>query len=189
MTGREVACDGGRIRRQRHRPSYRRIHFGATPMTTDLTPLIARLEKCTGADREIDLAIALLCGFSLWKSKHGYWNVSWPDDWTFSEKRNVTVPGRAPDEVFDPTTGERLPPEEPPTGWADDIGCPEFTASLDAALSFAERVLPGQRLRLLLNAIIELNNSRHPVGNDLISALARFLLLAVLRALQVKGGG
>ncbi len=111
---------------------------------TNLRELEKRLEEATGPDRELDLEIAKkLFGFSLWKSKHGYWNITWPDSWPYRDAHaSITVSGRDPSLVYDPTTGEKLPPEKEPTDWADMIDCPHYTASLDAAVALVERCLP-----------------------------------------------
>jgi hypothetical protein len=106
-------------------------------------PLITSIEQAGEGSRELDWQLVkALFGFSMWKSKHGYWNLDWPAEWPFSERPlHCSIPGRSPDDVYDSETGKKLPPVAVPTDWLDTIECPEFTTSLDAALALAERVL------------------------------------------------
>lgn len=159
----------------------------------NLSTLIERVEALTGPDREVDCAIAVSLGFyDLWKSKHGYWNVEGIDGERF------TVPGRPSDMAFDPATGQKLSPEQPPFDWADEAGLPEWTASIDAAVALVERVLPGWTLYASITDgtaddlyLLGPNfrdgqpeqNSSPPVGGKPV-ALA--LTLAALRALHAQ---
>ncbi len=107
-----------------------------------MTDLHKRLSDATEGARELDALMAVeLLGWSVWKSKHGYWNVTGPDGNTFSH-------GSYPEGEFDPFTGAKLPDPEAPMTWADDAGLPPYTASLDAALALASRVLPGVQLAI-----------------------------------------
>jgi hypothetical protein len=60
---------------------------------------------------------------------------------------------------------------------------PELTASIDAALAFAERVLPGKGWRLLYSAMMDWRAHVEPNVGKL---LPRVLILALLRALQAQ---
>lgn len=113
----------------------------------NLSALISRLERATEGSRELDTMIARdLFGWHAWKSKHGYWNLerpsSWPTDWLNDIGRSHTLAGRHPEHVYNQATGERLPPETEPSDYAEDIGAPEFTSSLDAAVDLLKRKLP-----------------------------------------------
>jgi hypothetical protein len=113
-------------------------------MSERLKDLLARIEATTEGSYDLNEAIAeALLGVKVWKSKHGYWNVSFPSDWPYGRTENITMPGRRPDEVYDAATGQKLPAETVPTGWSMDVDLPEFTASMDAALALVERVSPG----------------------------------------------
>ena len=122
-----------------------------------LKDLITRVEAATEGSSHLNEAIAeALLGVKVWKSKHGYWNVSFPSDWPYGRAENITMPGRRPDEVYDASTGEKLPKEAIPTGWSMDVDLPEFTASIDAALALVERVHgdgPGYPVEFTLSSV------------------------------------
>jgi hypothetical protein len=106
-----------------------------TPRTREA--ILERIENAKEPDRVLDAEIAMaLEGWSLWKSKHGYWNLE-------RHREHVrTLEGRPPDVVYDSTTGAKLPAELPPMHWADDVDLPTYTESIDAALGLVERVFP-----------------------------------------------
>jgi len=143
--------------------------------------LIERLEKAGEGSRELDWQlIKAFFGFSMWKSKHGYWNLDWPAEWPFSERPlHCSIPGRSPDDVYDSETGKKLPPEEEPTDWLETIECPEFTASLDAALALAERQgLDGWNTLYAAMMNWKAHDPRGPLSQTLPLALC----IAILRA-------
>jgi hypothetical protein len=101
------------------------------------TDLIARLEKATGADRELDVTIWLA--------------IVTPDVWSYDDNSHIEAQIR--NGLWDNTAEEH--PDYHPTPqkyWRYKIGeyrpdmengdVPLLTSSLDAAVSLAERVLP-----------------------------------------------
>jgi hypothetical protein len=68
-----------------------------------------------------------------------------------------------------------------------------FTASTDAAVALAERVLPGKWPGILRSALSDLGNRNDwhicLVRPDQIRALPTAIVLATLRALQAKENG
>lgn len=100
--------------------------------------LIKCLQEAESGSRELDALIALaIGGYSMWKSKHGYWNIDGPDG------ERLTCEGRDPGLVFDPATGARLAEESPPMNWAYDAKFGEVTTSLDAIVALIGEKLPG----------------------------------------------
>ena len=82
---------------------------------TPTPDLLKRVREATGADRELDAAIATAAlGFDVWPKRVFDSHTGWTD-------RFVSVMGRASDK----------------THWES---IPEFTASLDAALALVERL-------------------------------------------------
>lgn len=86
---------------------------------TDLTTLIAKLEAATGPDRELDVAIS--CAI----------------DGRVLEKR-----GNDRKEWLYPQGKDGGRQDPGPYGYTTNMS-PSFTASIDAAVALAERVLPG----------------------------------------------
>lgn len=100
-----------------------------------LTELVERLEKATGPDRELDALIFIhVNGWSVWRSKHGYWQFDGPggsaNDVCWSNYGSMPP-------KFDPDTGKKNPAydEIPYTQFASARDVPEYTSSLDAARS------------------------------------------------------
>jgi len=99
--------------------------------------LIKRLQDAESGSRELDALIALaIGGYSMWKSKHGYWNIDGPDG------ERLTCEGRDPGLVFDPATGARLAEESPPMSWIYGAKFGEVTTSLDAIVALIGEKLP-----------------------------------------------
>lgn len=99
---------------------------------TDLADLIARVEAATGPDREADRAIARMIGWHrveprFTRNRKGGWIA--PEDFMGVEQSGAPR--------LDSLHGTSIWP---------DVPC--FTATLDAALALAERVLPGWTARL-----------------------------------------
>lgn len=93
-------------------------------MKNDLSELLERVKAATGPDRVLDAAISAHFRY------HPYGPFHWLD--------------KSPEAIFAPThagwVGFTLPGEDTPRdAWAS----PEYTASVDAALEFSERVLRG----------------------------------------------
>lgn len=151
------------------------------------TQLAARLEVDSEGSRELDWQlIKALFGFSMWKSKHGYWNLDWPAEWPFSERPlHCSIPGRSPDDVYDSETGKKLPPEEEPTDWLDTIECPAFTASLDDALALAEWALPGKGWECLYSGLMNWR-AFTPAG---LQRLPLLVCAAILKATTASAVG
>ncbi|WP_421591151.1 hypothetical protein [Shinella sp. M27] len=140
----------------------------------DLSALIEKLEKAEGPDRELDEAIwlAVIPGASRKNLLADH-----PDEkplWEYHDvERNLCFRGGI---------------------------IPSYTSSIDAAVSLAERVLPGwvvdhigqdyagdiPVLRGLGWCVELMNGEHHVVGQS--KSLAIALVLATLRALQSKGG-
>lgn len=129
----------------------------------DLTDLITRLEGATGPDREIDAEIAVALSDD-------------PDAW---------VVNPSPQRVFSGVPG----------CWTDGPHkihlAPEYTASLDAALSLVAEKLPGSMWRIGFDPddgsmkaefVTAAPECRRVVANHDTPALA--VCLALLRALQ-----
>ena len=102
----------------------------ATPPMTDLAGLIERLEGSSGPDREIDVWLWALSekvdlewqGTTLVAGYHGV--VGWCDPGKLSRNFRTNRDTRGPGSI------------------------PPFTASIDAAVAFVERVLPGSYWRV-----------------------------------------
>lgn len=125
---------------------------------TTLTQLADRLEKAAGADRELDadLWLAFTPGASRKQSP-------------VNHKASGTT--YVIDETRDAT--HRL------------ITVPEYTASIDAALALAERVLPGKIIRIEINPTLGAHVRIEPVDGRTIgsAALAVTAPTAILAAL------
>ncbi|MDP9590634.1 UNVERIFIED_ORG: hypothetical protein J2W19_003198 [Shinella zoogloeoides] len=121
---------------------------------SDLSSLIARLEKAEGPDRELDARICwALC----------------LEPWAGTEEILLSH--------F--SAGSRI-----------DRETPAFTSSIDAAVSLAERVLPGHQVNVTR---FTSTMARASIGNRWLAAEnhktpALALVLATLRALDQKGG-
>jgi len=126
---------------------------------TDLSSLIARLEKAEGPSYSLEVEIAHITGF-------------WPDERIYRVTRNDD--GHL--QVWF-TEGPSLPLPPPVTG------------SIDAAVSLAERVLPSHQINVTkftsTVAQASIGNGWLAAANHKTPALA--LVLATLRALQQKG--
>lgn len=96
----------------------------------DMEALAQRVEALDGPDRTVDCLIALATqGYSLFHSKHNYWTIS---------KGRETVIwewARHEDWDYDPHTGKRLSEPEEPLDWAWEANLPEWTRSLDDAMT------------------------------------------------------
>lgn len=157
-----------------------------------LKDLIERVEAAMEGSSYLNEAIAeALLGVTVWKSKHGYWNVSFPSDWPYGRTDNITMPGRRADEVYDAATGEKLPKEAIPTGWSMDVDLPEFTESIDAALALVERVSPGAEYEIstiyhVAHVSLPLNGGEDQCANvrraDMNVPLA--IIAALLRSIE-----
>lgn len=149
--------------------------------------LIERLENLTGPDRATDGQIAkAVFGWRLWRSKHGYWNVEGPK----GERSETACDPYGP--RFDPDTGEKNPDyDKEPESWVYEHDIPEYTASLDAALT----LLPSGTLWLLSSmetgpraTVLAPNERGDYIGQRDNSALAATpaiaLCIAALKATQ-----
>ena len=154
----------------------------ATPPMTDLAGLIERLEGATGPDREIDVWLWALSekvdlewqGTTLVAGYHGV--VGWCDPGKLSRNFRTNRDTRGPGSI------------------------PPFTASIDAAVTFAERVLPGCYIGVQQNkwprdherdrtwtACIDVHELDYYTESDAKTAPIALLIVA-LRALQAQGG-
>lgn len=129
----------------------------------DLSSLIARLEKAEGPSREIDRDIALTVDGFVYE-KRGEDAKPW--------FYHSTIGGRR--QLISLYSSERLP---------------AYTSSIDAAVSLAERVLPGHQVNVTIYtdrmAKASIGNNWLPPVRAVSAALA--VCLATLRALQQKG--
>ena len=98
---------------------------------TELVALRERVAGLTGADRETDARVAVIAGL----------NFGWCGDegWSCGD-RGCEGCGK-PLGLHDERTSY-------PSDWEDDERLPRFTASVDAALAFVDRALPGRDLRI-----------------------------------------
>lgn len=91
---------------------------------SSLSDLIARLEKATGADRELDAAIALAVGtYRISKNGKSIWDVR-------TDSGGQFVIGRS-----QPDQSEPYSPEEAARLLSTTIGLPRYTESIDAAMT------------------------------------------------------
>ena len=96
-----------------------------------MNDLIKRLRNATEGSRGMDAEIALSAGWTVWQSKHGYWNLDGPNGERFSTIDSYREPRHCPDTgVENPKYG--IPPWE---DLADLAGLPLWTTSIDAALT------------------------------------------------------
>lgn len=149
--------------------------------------LIARLGAATEPSRELDEEIAIAIGmWKHWLSKHRYWNFDGPDDAKFHWPTNGLP-------KFNPDTGKRIElSETPPSGWAQDADLPEWTASLDAAMTLVPEgylweLKQGFEATAMVWSVMIDYDEQHPApfGASLRPALA--LCIAALRARGVGG--
>ncbi|MGX5719875.1 hypothetical protein [Shinella zoogloeoides] len=132
----------------------------------DLSSLIARLEKAEGPDRELDRDIALTVDGFVYE-KRGKDAKPW--------FYHSTIGGRR--QLISPYNSERLP---------------AYTSSIDAAVSLAERVLPGRSVMMGWRQSSEtkpwarVGHWTDPDATGATPAIA--LVLATLRALDQKNG-
>ena len=157
--------------------------------------IISALENATGPDRELDGKVALLVGHTTVSlSKHRYWSFnafntrfaapifSWPQD---------------PIPEFDPSTGKKIVLTEiPPSGWEYDADVPEYTASIDAAMTLVPKncfistpcLWPGKVGEPSGPTHLQIINSE----DDLAIGSAKFsdtpALAICIAALKAKGG-
>lgn len=149
-----------------------------------LSALRALAQRCVAAhapDRRLDedIAVAAL-GWRLWQSKHGYWNIAGPNS------ESATVEGSPP---FGAMTGQTIP-HIAPGGWGDGCGIPEFTASVDAALSLVptgyDWIIEHVNGGLTIRARVGHNDpDRALFGDSAALALCAAALLARAEALAV----
>jgi hypothetical protein len=144
-------------------------------MTADI---IARLEKATGPDRELDARIHV---------------AMFPDQEIMTDGGSVGGPGGIRPAAYS-TIGLQWPDgdglEIDPRGLADLIQAPAYTASLDAALARVGEKLPGWIVRLdIYNSRTSAGVESHDTepmsfseGEGPTSPLA--VLLALFRALE-----
>ena len=140
---------------------------------TDIKALIERLEAAKGADMALDAAICVLAQYG-GQNSDGATNVRTDPDWEG-------------DLLFEVGAEECCNP------------IPDITASLDAAVAFAERVLPGWV------GMVNICYPRHVNGGCQVQLTASdacddrcaeavhkyaaiSVLIATLRALQAQGG-
>lgn len=150
--------------------------------------LLQRSEKAEGPDRELDAIVAKeLLGWKLWRSKHGYWDVTGPD----GERFTTCVDPYGP--KFDPETGKKNPDyDKEPVLWVEDMGIPEFSSSLDASIALVERVLPGWDWHVArlddneFSAAVATWNNSEDSGAAHAKTPPLALLTALLKALQHK---
>lgn len=147
---------------------------------TGLTSLIEKLEKAEGPNRELDRAIQ--CGFGGWhrvtpsqaRNKHGAFIA--PEDWI-----GVHSDGSP---ILDSMHGTTMHRDVPPV-----------TGSVDVALAFASRVLPGFGISIDTHPVYGdwwdasiFNQMPMTIANARKQTGPLALCLATLRALQSKGG-
>ncbi len=94
-----------------------------------MTDLITRLEAATEASMDLNEDIALASGlWRAWVSKYRRWNFNGPDGAHFSWPE--PIPRHSSE------TGEEIIiPKHPWHGWGWDADLPDFSGSLDAALT------------------------------------------------------
>lgn len=102
----------------------------------DIDALVERLEKLTGPDRACDGAISLAIGrTTVFLSKHRYWNFN-----SFGNSRHVFSWPQSSVPAYDPETGRAVTLTETPwSGWEDTDKVPEYTASVDSALTLVPK--------------------------------------------------
>lgn len=102
---------------------------------TPIEQLIAKLEAASEGSRELDGEIAIALGWSLWRSKHGYWNFDGPD------KEHHSTFGDPQELRFDPDTGKRNAGYDvPPLAClADRADVAAYTTSFDAAVTLVQK--------------------------------------------------
>lgn len=133
----------------------------------ELLKLAERVEALDGPDRTVDCLIALATqGYSLFHSKHNYWTIS---------KGRETVIwewARHEDWSYDPHTGKRLGEPEEPLDWAWEANLPQWTESLDAAMSLVPEgfcyELHGGYTRAMNSALVGVE----PSGGEMMCATA-----------------
>ena len=99
-----------------------------------MTDLITRLEQATEGSMDFNEDIALASGlWRAWVSKYRRWNFDGPDGAHFSWPEPLPK--------YSSETGEEIEiPDHPWNGWGWDAGLPDFSGSLDAALT----LVPGR---------------------------------------------
>lgn len=110
----------------------------------DFAELIARLEKATGPCSDLDEDIALASGmWHAWLSKHRYWNFNYKGlgevkEWNAKPNDFSWPEGGFP--KFDQDTGEEIKLTETPChGWGYNAQLPQFSSSIDAALTLVDK--------------------------------------------------
>lgn len=160
---------------------------------SDLSSLIARLEKAEGPNRDLDAEIVFDV-FATPVGKHkeddgpiGYIRLDDQPSWNLG----LRFPGK--DRAWFSATRKQIKGEtllierDGAFVLMNSLRVPELTSSIDAAVSLAERVLPG-RCMSTLSAAKDLMYERGGwEGHEAPQMLPRFIVLATLRALQQKG--
>lgn len=141
-----------------------------------MTDIIARLEALTGPDRRADQEIAKALGWTMWRSKHGYWEFSDPK----GVKRASTF-GLESEPKFCPETGKPNPHYDAEPLLADEAGLPEWTGSIDAAMSMVPDIDGSNKAAFLQSAMFQ----RH-VGDIPDWKIPIALTIAALKARGIK---
>lgn len=129
---------------------------------SDLSSLISRVEKATGPDRTIDVDVMnLLCP----RSK---------DEARLVLGKLLEAKWGGVGEIANKTTYF--------------VEAPRLTTSIDAAVSLAERVIPGRCMSVLSNAKMLMYERGGWEGHEVPQMLPRFIVLATLRAIQSQKG-
>lgn len=162
---------------------------------TDLSSLIARLEKAEGPNRDLDAEIVFDV-FATPVGKHkeddgpiGYIRLDDQPSWNLG----LRFPGK--DRAWFSATRKQIKGEtllierDGAFVLMNSLRVPELTSSIDAAASLAERVLPGCQVNVTR---FTSTMARASIGNGWLAATnhktpALALVLATLRALDQKG--
>ena len=173
---------------------------------TDLQGLIERLEKAEGPDRGIDRAIAFhVLGEGVEKERKLYAEIG--DAMWVPDARGLSPYDRARGDTI---RSEWQKGSRGQRGRYVDVrryscdgprpltDCKPLTASIDAAVAFAERVLPGCWYQIakgklrdaepLFGALILFGSDEVLGAGEHPTSLPIAILIATLRALQAQGG-
>lgn len=137
-------------------------------MTSKYTDVIARLQKATGPDAELDARI--------WVTLAGVKYVSHNKPYGDMLGRTQVCYTEPPKRTKQVTNPPRMPHAEP------------VTSSIDAAIALVERMLPGCWWRVSQAGVAEIETAQNAFYDAQAETPQAGLLIALFRALEIKDG-